>query len=349
MPISLNIISETAFSVQGHGVHTAFIEAVEAFTKMGLNVKTNSSEPADIMHLHTVGPYALWKCLRNSGKTVITAHVIPDSFVGSIILADLWRPLASAYLKFFYGLADTVIAVSPTVKSELEKMGIAKRIVFIPNAVNPEKFKRDQEKRKSMREKLSIGENDFVVMNSGQIQPRKGIATFVQMARELPEMKFVWIGDMPFKHLAASYSEMQQLKKDAPANVIFTGIVPYEEMPAYYNAGDVFFFPSYQENFPFSVIEAAASRLPLLLRDVDLYLPIFDGAYLKGDESTFHDQLLKLKEDRAFYEESATKTEIIVNKYNSTAIANQIVEIYKELLTPTPAQPSIPTATQPTA
>ncbi len=334
MKLTINIISETPFTVQGHGVHTAFVEAVEAFKKIGLNVLTNSNEPCDIMHVHTIGPYALTKILRNRKKykkLVITAHVIPDSFVGSIVGSRYWLPLARRYLKFFYGLANAIIAVSPDVKKELEKMHIDKKIFFIPNSVNPEKFKHSDEDRKKIRTKLHLKPKEFVVMNTGQIQPRKGIESFVNTAHDLPDVTFIWIGGMPFKKLAADHVAMENLMKNAPKNVIFPGIVPYEEMPAYYSAGDVLFFPSYQENFPFSILEAAAAGLPIILRDIDLYRPIFGDNYIKATDSTFTDEIIRLKKDTQHYNEYRTKSGGIAKRYDSTTTARELLEIYKTL------------------
>lgn len=330
--MKVNIISETAFSVKGHGVHTAFIECADMMKKIGLEVVTNSGEQSDIVHVHTIGPYALIKCLRNRGRLVITAHVIPDSFVGSIVGAKFWLPAARTYLKYFYKLADAILAVSPDVKNELEKMGIdKKKIFFIPNSVNPEKFKRDEKKRKQIREKLHIPNEAFIAMNTGQIQPRKGIASFIETARQLPNMTFVWIGGMPFKKLAADHVAMEKLMKNAPKNVIFPGIVPLEDMPSYYNAGDVLFFPSYQENFPFSILEAAASSLPIILRDIDIYKPIFGDNYIKGTDETFAKLLKKLHEDKNFYEDAVAKAKKIADQYSSTHIAKKVLEIYENI------------------
>lgn len=331
-PLTVNIISETPFTVQGHGVHTAYMESMDALRSIGVKVITNTNEPADIVHIHTIGPYALWKCLWNQKKLVITAHVIPDSFVGSIVGSHLWLPLARWYLKVFYGLAEHIIAVSPDVKKELESMGITKPISFLPNSVNLEKFKPDTEKRNKMRENLGIPQDTFVVMNTGQIQPRKGISSFIETARKLPNITFLWIGGMPFKKLAADHAAMEELMKEAPDNVIFPGIVPLEEMPNYYQAGDALFFPSFQENFPFTIIEAAASHLPILLRDIDLYKTIFGDNYLPGTDETFTDIITKLSSDKAYYAAHAQKAQNIAETYASSKIAQQLLEIYKAIL-----------------
>lgn len=330
--MKINLISETAFTVQGHGVHTAFIENRDALKNLGLDVKTNSKERCDIVHVHTIGLYSLYKIMKNRGKVIITAHLIPDSFVGSLIGASIWYPLAKKYLHFFYNQADAIIAVSPEVKKILQKWGIQKKIHVIPNSVNTELFKRDEKVRQKMRKKLGFKKNEFVVINSGQIQPRKGIETFIKIAQNLPEVTFLWVGGMPFKHLTKDYKKMKKLENSAPKNVLFIGIVPFESMPSYYSAADMLFFPSHQETFGFAIIEAAAAKLPLLMRNLPTFQPIFGNAFIRGKDTTFTKTIIKLKNDKKFYNEHSLKALKLAKKFDDKILTKKIIEIYKKVL-----------------
>lgn len=100
--IKVNLISETPFTVQNHGVHTAFLETKSALEKIGIEVRTNSKEICDIVHIHTIGPYSLFKCLKNKGKVIISAHFVPSSFHGILAGTKLWLPLAEIYCRFLY-------------------------------------------------------------------------------------------------------------------------------------------------------------------------------------------------------------------------------------------------------
>ena len=83
--------------------------------------------------------------------------------------------------------------------------------------------------------------NEFVVTCVGQIQPRKGIYDFIETAEKCPNVTFVWVGGTPFKGLTAEYNKLQEVVKQAQKNIIFTGIVDFNEMPGYYAASDVFY------------------------------------------------------------------------------------------------------------
>ena len=61
---------------------------------------------------------------------VVSAHVVPDSFIGSLIFSRLWQPLARLYLKYVYNRSKEVIAVSPQVKIELERLACVQKYTF---------------------------------------------------------------------------------------------------------------------------------------------------------------------------------------------------------------------------
>jgi len=335
MKIKVNIISEAlAWDIKGQGVYTASLSLVEALKKRKeIELSINGRGLYDIAHLHTPGPYAVSKGIISGRRLVISAHVVPESLIGSLILTELWLPFFSKYLKYYYNLADCVIAVSQKVKDELEEFGVKAPLYVVPNPINLERFYPSLEKRKKIRERLGISNNDFVAIGSGQLQPRKGIDVFIETAKILPDIKFIWVGGQPFSVLTAGFIELQEKIKNAPPNVIFTGTVPYEEMPDYFNAGDVFFFPSRQETFGMVIVESASCGLPLLLRDLQEYKESFGGYFIpvKKDEE-FAKYLLKLKNDINFYLEYQTKALKLAKHYNLDNVANRILEIYLEIL-----------------
>ena len=84
--LNVDMISESEFTVQGHGVHTAFVEMTNALkARKDTSVVVNQARPdADIVHAQTIGLYSMWMLKRSRGKKIISGHVIPASLVGSI-------------------------------------------------------------------------------------------------------------------------------------------------------------------------------------------------------------------------------------------------------------------------
>jgi len=332
--LRINIISETVFSVKGHGVHTAYIENLTSLQKReDVIVTTNVRTPADIIHIHTVGPYSVRFMLFGKSKLkFISAHVVPDSFVGSLVGAKYWKPLAKVYLRWLYNRADGVFAVSSEVVDELKAMGIRKPIHLVPNTIDITPYKTTAAQKKEIREELKIKPDAFVVVASGQVQPRKRVDSFIKAAEALPEVNFIWVGGMPFKNAAANHKEMQAVMDHPPKNVIFTGVIDHEKVIPYYRASDVFFLPSEQETFGIVVVEGAAAGLPVILRNNDQYKITFEDWYLAGDDDSFIEIIKKLHSDKAHYKQWQTQSAKLAAKYDSVAGAQQIVDIYQKAL-----------------
>lgn len=331
--MKLNLIAEE-FIGTANGVYTAYVEAVEALKKIPeIDLTINGKDHNyDVVHSHTIGLEYILKSFKYKNKLIVSAHVVPDSFIGSLILSELWRPLAKIYLKFVYKRARMVIAVSPVVKDELQKIGVNTEINVLCNSVNRQKFKPDLELRSKFRQKHQIKEDDFVAVCVGQIQPRKGVYDFLETAKNLPQIKFVWVGGRPYGKLTADYDNMTKAVEAAPPNVIFTGAVDFDDMPAYYAMADVYLMPSFQENFAFATIEASSSKLPLVLRDNPEYPSSLFTHYLKAKNATeFTQHVKQLWENKNELQKWQTEADILASKYEINSYMKQLIGYYQKV------------------
>ncbi len=329
--MKINMITESEKFPKGHGVHTAYLNMVEMLREKGVEVVVNSSEKSDITHIQTIGPFSLYKLLTNK-PTVISAHVVPASFIGSLVLAKYWSWEAKAYLSFFYNRANLVLAVAPKVKDQLEEIGVRGRIEIFPNPINQKTFKKESSLRKEGRRLLNLQEKDFVNLSVGQAQPRKGIIDFIEVARSHPKMQFVWVGGRPFKRLTAETVKIDQALKVKPENFQIFDNIDYTDMPKVYNAADTFFYPSYQENAPMAIIEAASCGLALLLRDIEEYRLLYGDGYLKAGNEGFGTILEKLYSNTKFYNRAVSESTKLAKKYSFAVLGEKLVNYYQSLL-----------------
>lgn len=326
-------ISESDFSVQGHGVHTAFVETLRGLeARDDVVVSKNNFRTADIRHIHTVGPYSLLQLLFGRGKKVVSAHVVPASFVGSLVGAKYWLGIAKLYLRWFYNRASLAVAVSDQTKQELEALGVKRPIRVIYNMVDTKQYRVSSEERQALREKFGLT-SEFVVVSNGQVQPRKRVDTFMKMASELPEMQFIWIGGMPFGRAGDDFKAMQDLIRRAPENVMVTGVVPLEKVREYFATADVFVMPSMQETFGLAIVEAAASGLPLVLRDISDYDKTFRRDAVMCNEEQFASAVQKLASDQEYYERMKQAAARVAERFDSETITADLVDVYRSLLT----------------
>lgn len=336
----VNLVSETVGGSTGHGVHTAFLQTRTALERAGCEVRVNVGRGCDIVHIETMGLKSLFMLLRTRERAVVTAHIVPESLVGSFALAPLWLPIGTAYMHAFYALADEVVAVSPEVVDGLRRMRVAAPVRFVPNAIDVERFRPKPAWRREIRARHGIDEAARVVLCAGQVQPRKGIHAFVRAAHELPDTTFVWVGGMPFARITAHFREMQRIKATAPSNCLFVGDVPYDDMPKYYAAADCLFFPSRQETFGLAIIEAAAAGLPLVLRDIPTYGPLFGDAYIAADDATFAARIRELFADPDLREMWAARAREMATRFDVSVLGELLVTTYGDVLSRAEAERS---------
>lgn len=335
--IRINMVSESDITVQGHGVHTAYDEMATALEQRDdvtlIRGEFGKAVDCDVVHLHTFGSSVWRKLLQRGPKKVVSAHVIPASLVGSIILARYWLFAMRWYLRWYYNKADKVLAVSGVVAQVLhdELRVPTNKIETFYNTIDMRRYVRTAAQKRAARDKLGIAADAFVVLGNGQVQPRKRLDVFVQMAKQLPDVQFIWVGGIPFKQLGADYQKMHQLMTHTPKNLRVTGVMPHSDVADYFAAADVFCLPAEQENHPMCVLEAASSSVPIILRDIPEYDDTFMQDAIRCQDDDFAAAVVRLRDDKAYYAATQAGTAAIAARFDSAAAAERLVQLYREL------------------
>lgn len=327
-----------AGTVEGHGVLSAYHEMVGLVKELeDFEIRENSLGHADITHYHTVNPsYFLgipW--MKMKGKTVGYVHFLPETVDDSLHLPKLARKIFYRYLILFYKSMDQLVTVNPCFIEKLEAYGIERnKITYIPNFVSSKEFyPLSSGEKKDLRLSYGLNPGWFTVICAGQLQTRKGVMDFADLARNLPEIQFVWAGGFSFGKITEGYAEISKLLESHPDNLFFPGILPREKMNDFYNLGDVMFLPSYGELFPMTILEAMCCGLPVLLRDLDIYPQILFDFYLKAaDQNGFQQELLHLSRDPVYYGQAKEKSAKGHNFYNEIHVRAMWEGFYKNLI-----------------
>jgi 1,2-diacylglycerol-3-alpha-glucose alpha-1,2-galactosyltransferase len=236
-------------------------------------------------------------------------------------------------LKIVYSYADVCIALSPTVEKAIIDSGAKTRIVKIFNPVNIETWKRTEENRKKGRQMLGLTDDEFVVLGVGQLEGRKGIDDFLDIAEAIPEVKFVWAGGRPFKGFTEGILRINEKFRNTGKHFINTGQLDLEQMPYIYAAADLMLFPSYQENCPLAPIEAAACGMPVIYRDIEEFKSLYENPYLKaGSKKEFIELTKRMIQDNQFYNEGLKISEQLIKQFDKDIIREKLIAIYKSLL-----------------
>lgn len=297
-------------NIKGQGVLSATLEQ-NKLCLQGLSSKFSISinDPKynhDIFHVHTINPrfYFRFNKYKKHGVLVGHCHCIPETIDTSINLPKPFKKVFYKYLINFYKQMDYLITVNPEFIDKLAKYGIDKeKITYIPNYVDKDLFHKTGKPKDKYRIQYGLDKDKFTVLAVGQTQTRKGIFDFIEVAKMMPDVQFVWAGGFSFKKLTDGYKKIKQIMNNPPENVKFLGIVDREYMIQVYNMCDVLFVPSYEELFPMTILEAFCVNLPVLTRDLEYFPQILFDYYIHGhNNEDFVTLIRRLKDDPQFYE-----------------------------------------------
>ncbi len=308
MKYTINMVS-SADMVKGQGVGSAYEEQVR-LVKDGLgdcfDVYENKHMLADITHYHTVnfGYFLSIPFAKHVGATVGYVHFLPETLETSLTLPFPVKKIFYKYLICFYKRMDYLVTVNPYFIHRLAAYGVdPAKVTYIPNYVCDRTFyPMSSEDKKKLRLQYGLSADRFTVVCAGQLQRRKGIFDFIELAKRMPDIQFVWAGGFSFGKITDGYEEIKKVVESPPDNIRFTGIIEREKMNEIYNLADVMFLPSYEELFPMTILEAMNCRVPLLLRDIPIYEDILFDYYLKAEDNDGFAKILdRLRHDEEYY------------------------------------------------
>lgn len=138
------------------------------------------------------------------------------------------------------------------------------RYVYLPNAIDLDRYCFDEEKRAAMRAELGIGDR-LVFGHVGRLHESKNhdflIEVFSGLRERFPSSVLLLVGDGPLR------AHIEELIEEGGlgGSVLMLGDRP--DVPNLLQAMDAFLFPSRWEGLPVSVVEALACGLPCYISD----------------------------------------------------------------------------------
>ena len=273
MKILLYFEGENVISKSGFG--RAFKHQKRALESAGNEYTTDPwCTDYDILHINTyyMNSDAIVKNARERGKKVIYhAHSTEEDFRNSFTLSNTISPAVKKWLLHLYTQADALITPTPYSKKLLESYGIQLPIFDVSNGIDLNRYQKDIEKINAFRKYFSLKPEDKVVIGVGLLFQRKGLPDFVEVAKRLPDYKFIWFGDTNRLIIPKEMSDLVD-HNDVP-NLIFPGYVKGGIIEGAYSDANCFFFPSYEETEGIVVLEALAGKCPTVVRDIGAFSP----------------------------------------------------------------------------
>jgi len=225
------------------------------------------AEWADALHvldcLYVSSAMAVGRA-RAHGKPVIVSQNIGFVWYRQPLLRWI-ESLAYATLgRSVLERASHVVLATPTAEAYVETLlrGRPAHLSAFPIGVDTERFRpAGADERGQARARLELPAESPLALFAGRLVEKKGVAIALEVARRLPAVRLLVLGDGPLRGLV----------EQAPGNVAWRRAVPADRMPECYRAVDALLLPSHGEGLPLVVQEAMASGLPVVIADDEPY------------------------------------------------------------------------------
>jgi glycosyltransferase involved in cell wall biosynthesis len=298
--------------------------------------------PFDVIHVHDWLVAFAGVALKHAAKTPLlaTVHATEYGRCRGRIVSDLSRAINGTEWWLAYE-AWRVICCSHFMAREVETaLGApANKIDIIPNGVDTRRF--------DALDGLDLAEfranyahaNEAIVFYVGRVVHEKGVHLLVQaLSRVLaarPNVKLIVAGT------GDSLNANRQLATSlgVGAHCYFTGFIPDDARDRLFRVANVAAFPSLYEPFGIVALEAMAARLPVVAADVGgLSEVVHHGetavtVYPNNVDSLAWGILQTLDNPTLAQRRATTAYQMVVNRYNWGAIAQQTTEVYQRLAT----------------
>lgn len=156
----------------------------------------------------------------------------------------------------------------------------------------------------------------------------KSIAPLLEKSDNI---KFLLVGDGPSKE------PLEQLTKDLSLEnkVIFTGKVPWNEVPKYYNIADVFVNASLTETQGLTFLEAMAAGVPVIARyapNLTEFIKTNQNGILIRNPNDFPKIINSLLNNKELYEKISNESIKTANDYSVEKFGDNLENLYKEVI-----------------
>ena len=205
------------------------------------------------------------KFFRPSVKLVLLAHGI-----------EVWKPLPG-WKKKMLGQCDLILPVSHFTKEKMKSLyGLPdKKFSVLNNCLDPfMELPLQKEKKQLLLKRYGLKKEQLILLTVSRMADTEQYKGYDKVLNALPELVRSHPGLRYL--LVGKYDQKEKQRLDAIISqlglkevVIFTGLVPDEELAAHFNLGDIFIMPSEKEGFGIVFIEAMFYGLPVIAGNLD--------------------------------------------------------------------------------
>ena len=265
----------------------------------------------DIIHLHSSKAGAIGRIAFN-GK--IPMFYTPHGY--SFLMENCNASKRILFKSIEYICAKRkCVTISCSAGEHLETLKLTKKAVYVNNGININELQKNIDKT----EKIN---HPFTVFTLGRICYQKDPTLFNEIAKQLSDIRFIWIGDGELRNELNS------------SNIEVTGWVDRMKAIKYAVNADVFILPSRWEGLPISLLEAMYMKKICIVSNVignrDVIINNYNGFIcLNADDFIKKIKTVRINDFDSVVENAHNE---ILKKYNTQIMASEYKDIYENSL-----------------
>jgi glycosyltransferase involved in cell wall biosynthesis len=241
--------------------------------------------------------------------------------------------------------ADAFSAISSEIASEWTSRGVSlNKIHMIPNGVDTALFAPTNAEQKSfLREQLRLPQTATIAIYTGRLVSYKGLPLLLKVWKEISArhenaiLLLAGTGGLDIHNCETQlhdYVTSAGLEK----NVWFLG--PVQNIPEYLRAADLFVFPTENDAFPSSLIEAMSCGLPIVTTPVGAIKTIVvhreSGLIVQpGNRPQLFEALVVLVSDKTLSSQlGQTARRVVEQRYSTGSMIKKYLALFESTLQP---------------
>lgn len=237
--------------------------------------------------------------------------------------------------------ADAFVSISDPVTTEMLECGIqGDRVIQIPNGIDSEVFHPvTADIKRRLRHDLGLP-NGFLAAYTGKLNQGKGLEHLINAWKTVAQVHadalLVLVGSGAGQTLSVEDSLRRMVRENGlESRVVFTGYV--ENVNEYLQASDLFVFPTENEAFGISLVEAMSCGLPAVASRVGgipgIVRHLENGVLVEpGDPSALAEEILRLiRHPSLGFEIGLRGRETACLDYSIRAVAERHLQLFRSV------------------
>ena len=297
----------------------------------------------DLIHVHTefgIGTFARLVAEQYNIPIVYTYHTMWEDYTHYITKGyfdKTSKKIVEELTKSFCGKSVKEVIVPSKKAYDLftEKYKVNHKVNIIPTGIEVERFfKENIDKREidELKQELKIKKDEFVILYVGRLAKEKKVELLLNSHKEIikknKHVKLLIVGSGPDYEKFVDMAKELGIKK----NVTFTGAIPWEEIPKYYQLADIFATASTSETQGLTIIEAMAASLPVVCADDIAFNSIVVNdinGYLFNTSKEYIDSVNNLIKNKKKLENMSIEARETSENHSVERYAESVLKVYK--------------------